>query len=104
MEKTPTFNWTAWRTRNVWYKGKKIKLRHYMIVKADIMKRLNKPGWQGKDHYLNYKIAVSRYGLEGLKHYENLFYQNIPMPYNQTKWQQLKYRILNKLKQIIKRW
>jgi len=84
MNEDLKFNWNKWRTRNVWLNGKKVKLRHYIVVNANVMKQLNKRNWQGVDHYLNYKIALSRYGLPGLKHYENRFYNNVPMPYNQT--------------------
>ena len=84
MEKPTKFNWTKWRNKWVWHNGVKIKLRKYIAINSLIMKQKNKAGWQKIDHYLNYKIALSRYGLAGLKHYENLFYYNIPMPYNRA--------------------
>ena len=102
MKEKTKFNWTAWRNRNVWLKGKKIKLRHYVSINANIMKQLNKPGWQGVDHYLNYKIALSRYGLKGLKYYENRFYHSIPMPYKQTWLDRFKIWVLIKLEKIKK--
>lgn len=97
------FNWSNWRNRYVWLNGKKIKLRHYISVNSKLMTQANKKGWQNVDHYFNYKIALSRYGLPGLKHYENRFYKNIPMPYNQTVYQQMYWRIANKIAQF-KNW
>ena len=105
MEQQPKFNWTNWRNRWVWHNGIKVKLRKYIVINAFIMKRKNKAGWQNIDHYLNYKIALSRYGLDGLKHYENLFYNNVPMPYNRTWWINFKLWIskqVNKLKNLFK--
>ena len=102
MEKTALkFNWTKWRNRWVWHNGVKVKLRKYMVINALIMKHKNLAGWEHKDHYLNYKIALSRYGLEGLKHYENLYYKGIPMPYDRTRWMKFKIwinELINKVK------
>ena len=102
MEKDLKFNWTKYRNKWVWHHGKKIKLRKYIAINAMIMKHKNKPGWEGVDHYLNYKIALSRYGLEGLKHYEDFFYRNLPMPYNRNWFQHLKVWITKQINRIKK--
>lgn len=103
MKENVKFNWSKWRNRNVWLKGKKIKLRHYISVNARIMRQINKPGWQNVDHYFNYKIALSRYGLPGLKHYENRFYKNVPMPYNQSWFQKITIWFANQI-QLATNW
>ncbi|MFD1292664.1 hypothetical protein ACFQ5N_02340 [Lutibacter holmesii] len=91
------FNWNKWRNRWVWFNGKKMKLRHYIAVNSKLMVQCNKKGWAGVDHYLNYKICLSRYGLAGLKHYENRFYKGVPMPYNQTMFQKIGLWFQNKI-------
>jgi len=105
MSEKQKFDWTKWRNKWVFYKGKKIKVRNYIALNALIMKQMNKPKWFGVNHYHNYKIALSRYGLPGIKHYENLFYKNIPMPYNRLWYHNLGLWInkqINNLKNIFK--
>ena len=82
MKKLSKYNWLNYRNKWVWYGSKKIKLRAYMQMNAYIMKSINKPAWVGVDHYNNYKICVCKYGLPGLKIYEERFYKNRKMPYN----------------------
>lgn len=96
----PKFNWTRWRNRWVYYKGKKVKVRNYIAINALIMTQINKPKWVNVDHYNNYKVALSRYGLNGLKHYENRFYKDIPMPYNRNWLMQLKVWILTQISKL----
>ena len=77
-------NWKYYRNKWCYLNGKKLKLRKYIVVSAAIMKHKNKPGWHKINHLQNYKNALSIYGFDGLKHYENLFYKDIPLPENQT--------------------
>lgn len=93
------------RQRLVYYKGKKIKLRKYIVINANVMRLINKPAWRGVDHQKNYRKAVEYYGVKGLKHYENRFYKNIPMPAERNVVYKTYYKIKGffvKLKAIIK--
>ena len=76
------FSWANYRTRWVYLKGKKVKLRKYIYISAAAMKRKNKPGWQNVNHVLNYKKALHLYGFKGVKFYEDHFYKGIPLPEN----------------------
>ena len=98
------FDWGKYRNRWVYLNKKKLKLRHYMSVQGNVMKKLNKAEWQGVDHFHNYKIALSRYGLDGLKHYENRFYHNIPMPYDRGWWLKVKLWFLGVVIKIKKKF
>lgn len=84
MKQISQFNWSTYRNKYVYYGSKKIKLRKYMQINANIMRMLNKPKWVNIDHYRNYKIAVGKYGLPGLKFYEERFYKDKPMPYDRS--------------------
>lgn len=72
--------WKNYRNRWVYLKGKKIKLRKYIYVSASFMKQKNLSGWESVDHVQNYKNALNRYGLSGLKIYEDYYYRSIPLP------------------------
>jgi hypothetical protein len=76
--------WKNYRNRWVFLKGKKIKLRKYIYVSANIMKRRNKNGWHLVNHVQNYKAALFKYGIAGLKIYEDYFYNDIPLPENRS--------------------
>ena len=105
MEKplqTPSqFDWSKYRNKWVWFGIKKMKLRNYIKINASIMTRCNKQEWKGKNHEMNYRKCLFIYGLPGLKHYENRFYKNTPMPDGRSKWNEFKFwvkTIINQLK------
>ena len=100
MKIVSKFNWNTWRNKWVWYGTKKIKLRQYIKINAELMQQINKKGWHNKDHITNYKIALCRYGLPGIKHYEERFYKDKPMPYNRSVWENLKYWLSDKINLI----
>lgn len=76
--------WKNYRNRSVYLNNKKIKLRKYIYVSANLMKRKNKKGWHHVDHIQNYKNALNIYGFKGLKIYEEFFYKGIPLPENRS--------------------
>lgn len=78
--------WKNYRNRWCYLNGKKIKLRKYIVVSANLMHRQNKANWHGVNHLQNYKNALAIYGFKGIKIYEDYFYKDIPLPEKRTIW------------------
>lgn len=85
--------WKNYRNKWVFLNGKKVKLRQYIGYNAAVMKARNKPGWEGVDHYANYKVCLYHYGFMGVKIYEDYFFKGIPLPEDRN----LKWRVVIRL-------
>lgn len=76
--------WKNYRNRWVYLRGKKIKLRKYLYVSANLMHYKKRKGWEKVNHVQNYKNALNIYGFAGVKIYEDLFFKGIPLPENRS--------------------
>jgi len=76
--------WKNYRSRWIYLNGKKIKLRKYIYVSANIMRFKKKKGWEEINHVQNYKNALNKYGFAGIRIYDDFFYKDIPLPENRS--------------------
>lgn len=101
MQKDKLNAWKGFRNRWVYFNGKKVKLRKYIVASANLMAQQNKKGWHRINHLQNYKNALALYGFAGLKIYEDRFYKDIPFPEDRTWFVKLGLKLAPKFTKLL---